>query len=686
MVVAINPSYIDSLRKLTPNESHLGINLISKFINDRTQPGIDLERFVSTRSPDIWTCRIDRDLRAVVYKDGETWFFLYADHHREAHRWIERRKIGRHNITGELQIVQIIETLEEIVVPVYQHGSIVAGLFDNNSDEYLISLGVHPEYLPTIREIRTQSQLSDFYSSIQEEVWERLSRVALGEIVAPPIPISVSTPVSQIPEEQRRFYLIENNDDLQRLLQAPLEKWLVFLHPSQKSLAKKNFNGPAKVTGSAGTGKTVVAIHRAKFLASQGKKVLITSYVTTLCKNLEKNLKLLCTEEELKNIKINSLHSEVLELLRSNGENRITPISTDKIREMIDAFYSPGLPLNVKGLVDEWETIIQSYGITTWDQYRDVSRIGRGIALKTEDRKKVWSILEKVINKLNSRSMYDWSTVCRIASEKLVNSAITRPYDSIIVDEVQDLKPQELIFLSNLAGHKQNNLFLVGDSGQRIYSRAFNLNKLGINVKGRSSILNINYRTSEQIRKFADKLLSENCDDMDGGMESRNKTKSMFGGPDPLLKSFDSKSKQYSFISSEIKKLISKGLKYSEIAIFAINKSLLDSISSELNYNDIKTRFLSETDSSNDPLSVNLGTMHRAKGLEFKVVFVIDVSNDNIPQRFTKSISDPIDKAYEISKEKSLLYVSITRARDEVFITWVGEPSEFLGNLLSDEN
>lgn len=685
MTVAINPSYIDSLRSLTANEAMLGLNLISKFIADRTQPGIDLERFVNTRSSDLWTCRIDRDLRSIVYKDSETWFFLYADHHREAHRWAERRTIGRHSVTGELQIVQLVEIIQEIMIPIYQQPTL-PGLFDINSDEYLISLGVPTEYLPTIREIKNQAQLSDFFPNLQEEVWERLSKVALGEIVAPPTPISLNIPLKEIPEEQRRFFIVEDNEELQKILQAPLEKWLIFMHPSQKNIVKKNFNGPAKVTGSAGTGKTVVAIHRAKFLAAQGKKVLITSYVTTLCKSLERNIKLLCNEKELANIKINNVHSEVLDLLRRNGENRMNPISSDKIKEYIESLYSSGIPLNVKGLIEEWDIIIQGQGITNWEQYRDASRVGRGIPLKAQDRKKVWDVLFKVMGKMSSRSMYDWSTICRIATEKLKNGSIESPYDCIIVDEVQDLKSQELCFLSSLAKSNQNNLFLVGDSGQRIYSRSFNLNSLGINVRGRSSNLKINYRTTEQIRQFADKLLSDIGDDMDGGNEERNKTKSILRGPNPLLKGFTTKAEQSTFIINEVNKLVSQGLKLGDIAIFAINKSILDSISIELNNSNLKTMFLGDNELSNDSLSVNLGTMHRAKGLEFKVVFVIDVSSDNLPQRYIKNIADPIDKEHEINKEKSLLYVSVTRARDEVSITWVNEPSSFLGNLLSATN
>jgi len=674
--ILIESSFFQSASLLSGNETKRIFDFINTFQKDPSNPGISLERLTRSRNNNIWSGRISQDLRAIIYKDGESWILLYAGHHDDSYNWSEKRNIARHNITGAFQITVFVESVEHELKREISETP-VKRLFSNHTSNYLLSLGVPENWLPVINEISNEDDLFNVVPRLPDDVAERLISLASGELVTPPDPIPQNIPLSTIPDVIQRFYVHQNEDELKRILDAPLEKWVAFLHPSQNKLVKSTFNGSVKVTGSAGTGKTTVALHRAKFLSNQGKKVLLTSYVGTLCNNINWNLKILCSVDELSRITVSTIHSYALEMIKSSGI-KLTPVNSIKIKEFIELYYYP-LPLDINSMLIEWESVIQAQGIINWENYRDASRVGRGKALSIKDRKIVWDVFEKVITKLNSKSMMDWSGICKIATDLLKQGKSKSPFDAVIVDEIQDLGQQELKFISALSSKNPENLMLVGDAGQRIYSRQFNLKSLGIDVRGRSHILKINYRTTHQIKTFADKILGEFVDDLDDGKENRFQTQSLLGGPEPFLKGFVTQNEQTKYLVNQIENLIIKGFKASEIAIFARKLTQLESLEKELNFKNIKTNQISDNQNILQVNGINFGTMHRAKGLEFKVVFVIDVSYDNLPlSNILRGVSDNIEKEELEQKEKNLFYVSLTRARDQTFITWVGEPTEFL--------
>lgn len=462
------------------------------------------------------------------------------------------------------------------------------------------------------------------------------------------------------------------------MLSAPMSKWIGFLHPSQRKLATGKFSGPVKVTGSAGTGKTVVAMHRARHLARQGKNVLLTSYVGTLCDNIRENLKYLCSPEELARITVDTVHAQALQLVRSAGE-KPTIIDDQEISRLIEQFHWGACPLDVRSLQSEWTEVIQAQGIRNWDQYRDVSRKGRGQALGVKDRKLVWQVFEQVYQRLGQNHKCDWSALCQRARELVASGKVRSRYNSVIVDEVQDLRPQEIRFLASLARDERDNIMLVGDGGQRIYGSKLTLKSLDVDVRGRSFVLKINYRTTEQIKAFAESLLDNHRDDLDEGREDRSDTKSLLKGPTPVLKGFDTADEQFDFVVRSVADAIKQGVAAQDIGIFARTNDLLAPYEKALKAKRIEIRHLKKESAGPPILGVNLGSMHRAKGLEFKIVFVVDASRDYLPLPFAlRGLKDPADKQDAIDKERHLLYVSITRARDEVYISWVGKSCEFL--------
>lgn len=681
MPIALSNSLASAARKLNANEAHRVWAFLDKFWENPAYPSLSLERLTKIKNDNLWSGRISDDLRAILHKEGDLWTVLYVDHHDEAYNWAKTRTIERHIKTGALQIVVAPEVVATIVgadpTPSSQ-----PSLFAQYPDDYLLSLGVPPTWLPTIRQIRSKDILLNAILELPEEVAERLLDLAEGGFVTPPTPLAEDQPAIASPDTKRRFTVLDSNQDLLKLLDAPLATWIAFLHPSQQQLASGSFKGPVKVTGAAGTGKTVVGLHRARYLARQGKRVLLTSFVTTLCHNLERNLQLLCTPEELDHITVTTVHRQARELLGQAGETWEV-VDDDAIKKLIERFNHPSCPLSSTFLALEWESVIQAQGITSWESYRTANRTGRGQPLTVKDRKQVWLVFEQVLKALYMQRETDWSGLCHRAVELLNTGKVQSPFDTVIVDELQDLGPQEIKLLAALAGEGTDRLMLLGDAGQRIFAGRTSLKSLGIDVRGRSHILRINYRTTEQIRSFADQLVGDQRDDLDGALEERKGTISLLRGPEPTVHGFKTQPQQLQFVNDQIQKLLQQGLALDEIAIFARTNDALKPVESSLEAARLAYQRLNR-DTEPQANAINLGTMHRAKGLEFKVVFAVNLADDQMPLIYlVNQMPDQRSREAALEREKQLLYVSVTRARDEVFATWVGQPSRFLEAVLT---
>lgn len=682
MPVALSNSLASIARKLSPTDAQRVWTFLAKFGENPAHPSLSLERIDKAKHDDLWSGRISDSLRAVIHKDGEIWTVLYVGQHDDAYNWAKTRTIERHIKTGALQVVVAPEVVALIVKGDTKELS-KPGLFAQYADDYLLSLGLPPIWLPTTRQIRSKDVLLNTVLELPEEVAQRLLDLAEGGFVTPPVPLAEDRPTIESQDTKQRFFVLEDNVDLQRMLEAPLATWVVFLHPSQRKLATGTFNGPVKITGTAGTGKTVVALHRARHLARLGKRVLLTSFVSTLCRNLERSLQVLCTPEELERITVTTVHQQAKEIIREAGES-ITAVNDETIKNLINRFHYSGCPFDRASLWLEWEKMIQPQGITAWGEYRIASRAGRGSPLSVKDRKSVWQVFEQVLDTLQIRKIIDWSGLCRYARAFLESGNVQSSFDAVIVDELQDLRPQEIRLLAALAGQGTDCLMLIGDGGQRIYPGGFNLKTLGIDTRGRSHTLRMNYRTTEQIHNFAERIVGSSSDDLNGSWEKRHGTLSSFRGPKPILEGFKTQQQQFEFIANQVSQILDEAIiAPDEIAILVRTNELLDPIEQHLNKAGLPCHRLDSKEDSKT-LALNLGTMHRAKGLEFKVVFVINVSDDLVPLSYAiLNLADLQAREEAIAREQQLLYVSVTRARDEVFITWVGQPSRFLEEVLT---
>jgi superfamily I DNA/RNA helicase len=468
-------------------------------------------------------------------------------------------------------------------------------------------------------------------------------------------------------------------ETLQAALDAPWDRWRVFLHPDQRELVERPQSGPARVTGGAGTGKTVVALHRAAFLARSfpRSQLLLTTFSRALAVRLEHSLKLLLAEDPAaERISVQHLHAVASRIALGPSQD-FTPASSDQLAQCIEVALKGRENdwLDAHFARSEWDHVVDAHGITGWDDYKAVSRKGRGLPLSAKKRTATWAVLEAVHAELQRRRLGTFNLLCASAAEK---AASHPPYQHVIVDECQDFGPAELRLLRALCEPGENDLFFCGDEGQRIYKPQVSWLSLGIDVRGRSKRLELNYRTTEQIRRCADALLPEAVTDGDGQSED-HRTRSVLSGPPPELQGYRSVAAERDALAAWLRAQRDEGMALHEIAIFArTGKLIAERVTPALRAaglasQDIKSDGVPEAD------RIAVGTMHGAKGLEFRAVAIVGCDRNQLPLRSVASrIRDSADRAEFVEHERHLLYVACTRARERLRVTWSGEGCQWL--------
>ena len=567
-------------------------------------------------------------------------------------------------------------------------------MFGTFQDGDLLRTGLPKLLLPAVRALRKPEDLDEIQPYLPEEAYETLYWIAnlgysidqaLNEI-SKPTAVDPTDLVEALnhPDSKRRFVVVKSVDELVEMLNAPLAKWRVFLHPSQASLVSRDFNGPARVLGGAGTGKTVVAMHRARHLASQVFKastdrILFTTYTKTLAANIRANLKSLCGPE-IDRIEVVHLHSWAVSFLRSQGV-KFEVASQEEIRQCWrDAFSAVGTgEWSEAFLKNEWERVIQAQGITSREEYLHAPRIGQNVRLNRPQRAAVWEIFDEYKRNLNILGKLEWTDVIHQTRIYLASKGSLLPYRSVVIDETQDLHPEDLKLIRQIVPEGANDLFFVGDAHQRIYGRPVVLGQCGINIKGRSSKLRINYRTTEEIRNWSLAVLNnQTIDDLDGGVDSSQEYRSLLRGEQPTIRCFPSLSQENKYISETIGSLLADGVKQETICLVArTNKQLIEDyipglLSAKIDY------LLLNSDTSDDAgEGVRLATMHRVKGLEFHHVIIVGVNAGLIPWESSQKLDD-IEQYDSELQERCLFHVACTRARDTLTITSYGIASSFM--------
>lgn len=688
MEFRIADTFTESLAKLRNEEQKAVKTTAFDLQINPANPGLQFHKLDKVKDPNFWSVRVSRDIRLIVHKTEKSLLLCYADHHDNAYRWAERRKLEIHPKTGAAQLVEIRETVKEIRAPKYVEGEPPAtpkpALFIDVPEEDLLSWGVPSEWLDDVRQVN-EDTLLELADHLPNEAAEALLNIATGSAPQISQPISADMDPFDHPDAQRRFRIMNNIEELERALEYPWEKWTIFLHPEQRYLVERDYNGPARVSGSAGTGKTIVALHRAVFLAraNPAARVLLTTFSDPLANALRTKLRRLISNEPRigERLEIHAMNSIGRRLYELNiGHTNIA--SREMIQNLLEEASGEvdGHKFRLHFLMTEWEQVVDAWQLQTWEAYRDIMRLGRKTRLPEKQRAVLWSIFDKVRSNLKSRDLMTLSDLFSQLASHLEESK-NAPFDFSVVDEAQDISVAQLRFLSALSAGRQNSLFFAGDLGQRIFQQPFSWKALGVDIRGRSRTLRINYRTSHQIRMQADRLLAPALSDVDGNTEERQGTISVFNGPKPIIMVLERPQDEIKAVGKWLSDRLNEGVLPHEIGVFVRSPMELERGQSAVELAGVPFRILDEKIETTAG-HVSISTMHLAKGLEFRSVVVMACDDEVIPlQERIETVTDDTDLEEVYDTERHLLYVACTRARDHLIVTGVDPASEFLDDL-----
>lgn len=694
MKFCIAATFTDALARLTAQEQK-GVKTTAFDLQlNPASPGLKFHRIDKSKDPNFWSVRVNDDIRLVVHKSASSLLLVFVGHHDNAYEWAERRKIERHPTTGAMQLVEIRERVEESAVRPSAVAALAVAptapppkprLFENLRKLELMAFGVPEEWVDTVRGTDEDS-LFEIIHHLPQEAQEALLKLAVGEKPEPRQPAAAGVDPLQHPDAQRRFRILTNAGELERALEFPWEKWAVFLHPDQRALVERTFPGPARVSGSAGTGKTIVALHRAVHLARHAKtgRVLLTTFSTALAQALKFRLGHLIGNEPgvAERIDVEAIN-DVARRLYTERFGAPAIASASDIDELIEQARQKGAagPFTQKFLVNEWNDVVDAWHLRSWEEYRDVARLGRRARIGGKQREALWSVFTEVREALASKALITWADLfARLTAALAVEPA--KPFDFVVADEVQDFGVPQMRFLAELAGGHDDGLFFAGDLGQRIFQTPFSWKALGIDVRGRSSTLRINYRTAHQIRAQADRLLPQSLADVDGVVESRRGTISVFDTAPPQTETFASADDEIKGVAAWIAERLRDGYAPHEIGVFVRSDAQLDRARRTVTQSRNEFVALGDDSAVGAAGKVAIGTMHMAKGLEFRGVAVMACDDGVLPlQSRIEAIGDESDLEDVYNTERHLLYVACTRARDRLLVTGVSPASEFLEDL-----
>lgn len=683
MEFRIADTFTGSLARLTGDEQKSVKMTAFDLQLNPAHPSLQFHKLEKAKDKRFWSIRVSSDLRLIVHRSEDSLLLAYVAHHDDAYNWAERRKLETHPKTGAAQLVEIRETVQEIAIPKYvEVARPKPRLFDGIADDVLLGFGVPAEWLADVR-AATEDTILEVADHLPAEAAEAVLELATGStpVRAPAVPASPF----EHPDAQRRFRVITNVEELERALDYPWDKWMVFLHPAQRQLVERDYGGPARVSGSAGTGKTIVALHRAVFLARShpDARVLLTTFSDPLANALRGQLRRLISSEPRlgERLEVHSMNAIGRRLYERNV-GRLQIATDDVIRELLAeaAAAVPASKFSLHFLMTEWNQVVDAWQLDSWESYRDVARLGRKTRLNEPQRAILWSIFDRVRSGLAKRGLTTYSEVFSRLAARL-QQIKSPPFDFAIVDEAQDISVAQLRFLSALGGERPNGLFFSGDLGQRIFQQPFSWKALGVDVRGRSATLKINYRTSHQIRTQADRLLGPELSDVDGNREKRAGTISIFNGPAPEICVLPTADAEIEAVSKWLAARVAEGIVPHEIGVFVRSAAEIPRARAAFEKAGIAFKVLDDNvETTTGRASVS--TMHLAKGLEFRTVVVMACDDEVIPsQERIENVGDDADLEELYNTERHLLYVACTRVRDYLLVSGVVPASEFLDDL-----
>jgi len=661
-------------------------------------PGMLLEKPKHSRDGRMGTIRVNGSWRGVVLAPpgGDTYCLVTVLPPDEANTYAANHRFSVNRAVGVLEVrdEEAVQQLQSSLAAVAEADG--RRLFGDVSDADLTWLGVDPNLLPTVRLLTGETDVEMLQAVLPEAQYVALHALASGMTVDEaqgevvrllsvgprPEQVDPNDLVAAIERTPGAVTFVSGQEELQLILAHPFAAWRTFLHPSQRKIAYRgSYAGPTQVTGGPGTGKTVTVLHRAAFLAKRAGRVLVTTFNGNLAGALRTQLDLLIRDAGLR------LRIEVLNVDRLAysivKQARGTPVIADErvlrtrwARAVAGLSFTPAFGKN------EWEQVILAQDLETEQAYLTCPRTGRGRPLTKVQRSQVWQAAQQVSAELAAARE---STHLQLANEAahLLRQSGVPPYRHILVDEAQDLHPSQWRLLRAAVAPGPDDLFIAADPHQRIYDNRVSLASLGISVQGRSRRLSLNYRTTQEILAWAVPLLgAEPVTGLDGEANSLLGYRSPMRGQRPQLRVAATRAEEFDFLTERIRSWLASGIEAQAIGVTARSASLVREAREALRADDIATASLNGRGSTQ---AVRAGTMHAMKGLEFQAVAVVGVEQGLVPEpaAVTPEGEDAAAHAQDLQRERCVLFVACTRARDHLYVSATGEPSMFLRNGLT---
>lgn len=653
--------------------------LIDKFQNNPYDPAVGLHGLKETMlDAKVRGADLPDGYRAIIIapEKGDTFLLVYIDSHDRAYDWAKNKRFEVHTSTGAFQLFDVqltTQVLQETVSKKEETYPLQA-----LSDDELYHAGVPKQLIPSVRLVKTDEELELLGEYLPTECYEVLCGVAAGL----PLDEALAHALGGIDEKavvagpgdfsllaaraNRDLVIVEGEEDLKAMLSGgSLEEWRVFLHPKQRKIVEFRTNGPMSITGAAGTGKTVVLMHRAVYLAkhlqNSKDKILLITFTTNLSVTIKSYIRRLdpSSAEKIDVTNLNQLARTICN--RGGWSGRI--VTPEEINDLWDEVWADAtatdLPMSKLELQKEFDLVVDAYGIETEEAYLTAVRTGRP-RIGRKQRRDAWAVFQVFRRLLLKRNLLTFEGAIHQA-RFVVEQGNFPIFRHVLADEVQDFSLEALKLIGALSPINQqltNPLCVAGDAHQRIYRTKVPLSFAGINVKGRSKQLKVNYRTSQQIRRFAQSiLLGVQIDDLDDGQSTTVGDISAFTGPEPDIISCINENEEAKQIANWVKQLIEQdGFADHEICVTPYRKETRTILEAEgIKTYELKPR---EEDPGAEEPGVRLGTMKRIKGLEFRaIVMACQNQTDAMNNLATSELLERCER-----------YVAATRARERLMI------------------
>lgn len=731
-----------------------------KLQKDDTAPGLHIEPMQMPADPRVRTGRIDLNYRAVLFKvafDTIPHYFYYGAWPHDEAIDIARSSILKVNsVNGVLEVIRA-STPENapsggMVVPPAAAGTSVpeavmapaateadepalgAQTWTNpllscgmDHAELVMQLGLDADLLRRAFAAASDEELLDILDEAPEwqatallelaagtSAQEVKDKLALSDYVDDPHETEEEKIRKSLehPATKMQFTFVgDNSDELKKVIEGgDFDSWRTFLHPEQRVYADRHYKGSFRLSGGAGTGKTVVLLHRARMLslAEPASRIVLTTYTTTLADSLESGLSKLdsdlprAAKPGAPGIHVSGVDSLVSKVFRGAQEaeqrgamkdlfglEMSAPgkvLETDNARQQWESALSESdhqLEVELANptfLQQEYETVILPNFISSKDEYLKVPRAGRGTALNRAKRLAVWKIVEsyRYYNRIEMHASFvELAHLAALVLRQQAHSNGARLADHVLVDEAQDLHAGHWLFLRELVQQGPDDLFIAEDSHQRIYGQKVPLSRFGIGIVGRSRRLTLNYRTTQQNLAYAVRVLSgASVTDIEGDQESIHGYTSARVGPRPEEMASTSIAEELDNLAAYLRKWQEEGVSLETVGILVRSNYQVGKVINGLNERDLEARVASAALVPGVP---SVMTMHRSKGMEFTRVVLFGMSDQSMPAAYQVRNLAPAEQADALLRERSLLYVAATRARDGLIVSWSGKPSELLG-------